>query len=174
MTDWDLKLKAFLHDPPHKPTVSFLQKRLHEDAARDIIQGFMGLSQAPNSNEIIEWARRMSAAMTRLLAEAAQVSEAAILDEIDRTGHIPVRDPWLGDISRGLYVSLRLGPPARLVRQLLPPQAPQTSQFRFYLVYRSDSDTTRGPPVARDADRRDPICTAGLSGRYPGAQPQSV
>jgi CRISPR-associated protein Cmr2 len=78
----------------------------------------------------------MSAAMTRLLAKAARVSQRAILDEIDRTGHIPVRDPWLGDTSRGLYVSLRLGPPARLVRQLLPPQAPQTPQFRFYLVYR--------------------------------------
>lgn len=138
MTDWDLKLKAFLHDPPHKLTVSFLQKRPHEDVARDIIQWFMGLSQAPNSQEeeIIRWADRMSAAMTRLLVEAARVSEQDILNEIDRTGFIPVRDPWLGDDSRGLYVSIRLGPPARLVRQLLHPQAPQTSQFRFYLVYR--------------------------------------
>ncbi|MCS7313149.1 MAG: type III-B CRISPR-associated protein Cas10/Cmr2 [Acidobacteria bacterium] len=135
---WRLKLKAFLHDPPHKLTVSFLQKRPHDEVAQEIIRTFMGLSETPSDeeNRLIELADHLSAAMTRLLMEDVQVTEETILQDIDDTGHIPIRDPWSGPEDRGLYTHIRLAPAMKTVRLLLDPLHEKSDFFRFLLVYR--------------------------------------
>lgn len=135
---WRLKLKAFLHDPPHKLTVSFLQKRPHDEVARQVIEIFMGFSEAPSDEEerqvrLADW---LAAAMTRLLIKDVQIAEDAILEDIHRTGHVPIRDPWSGSEDRGLYASIRLVPAMKTIRSVLDPLHETTDFFRFLLVYR--------------------------------------
>ncbi len=137
-TPWKLKLKAFLHDPPHKVTVSFLQKRDHEAVAEQIVTKFLGISALPTDEERarIQWADWLSAAMTRLLTEDIRPTEEEALQDIERTGHLTVRDPWRGDQRIGLYARLRLAEAFKIVRRNLDPIHEDVDFLRFLLVYR--------------------------------------
>jgi len=70
---WKIKLKALLHDPPHKTFVRIYQRTNHEEIAEELLKSLIGEDLDLQMNiEEVKNADKIASAMSRLLVEGVR------------------------------------------------------------------------------------------------------
>lgn len=159
---WQEKIYAFLHDPPHKLTVSFYYHRGHEKVAQEITRMILPEYPSPTQDIVtkIHQADHLASALCRLIVEQfdkpintidEHVNEddmgknsiiQRILKEIQTTGRVLCLDPWTSippnGEERGLRLKIPLKRAIKLIHKIIKNSVDQThkDELLFHLLFR--------------------------------------
>ncbi|MHA2616638.1 MAG: type III-B CRISPR-associated protein Cas10/Cmr2 [bacterium JZ-2024 1] len=92
MDRWQLKIIAFLHDPPHKIPAIWQLEKDHRKVAQNLIETLLGPVNIPDS---VHQADRLASAMSRIILEQFKQEEEEIGKQIKANNQILLIDPFI-------------------------------------------------------------------------------